>query len=366
MARKGLYTQTFTLPSGKRKYVTAKTKEELEEKVFQLKLQMRLGIDLDDRTTVGELLQIWFDAEQKGRIREISADTVRRLIDLHILPQLSPYRVKDVTPIVIQNYLQTLSGLCKGMSSRCLSILRGAFDLAVENKLISTSPVLQRFKAPGVTNAPKRALSVEQQKILLESLPREEPVWLFAQLGVNTGLRAGELLGLRWDAVDLQSKVIHVRRSVVYRDGHAAALQEQLKTTTSRRDVPIPLFLVDVLREEKAKASSIFLFPGKTGGVPEKSVLSRIRYLLKLTPATTQLGALVSPHILRHTYATRLFEAGLDVTEVQKLLGHSNPTTTMQIYIDYCDSRKEATFDRAREVCANCTTSVPQLMPSTV
>ena len=356
MARKGLYTQTFTLPNGKRKYVTAKTKEELDEKVFQLKLQLRLGIDLDDRTTVGELLQIWFDAEQKGRVRDTSAGTTKSLINNHILPQLSGLRVKDVTPLVIQNYLLTLSGLCRGMSSRCLSILRGAFNLAVENKLIASSPVLPRFKAPGKVNAPRRALDIEQQKLLLDALPYEEPAWLFARIGLFCGLRAGEILGLRWDAVDLNNQVIQVRRSVVYYNGHDGTLQEQLKTRTSRRDVPIPDDLTAELRKRKASATSLFLFPGKTGGIPERYMLDRIRYVLR----TAQTGTLVTPHILRHTYATRLFEAGLDVTEVQRLLGHSTPTTTMQVYVDYCDSRRDTTFSRARNALSECTTSVSE------
>ena len=358
MARKGLYTQTFTLPSGKRKYVTAKTKEELDEKVFQLKLQLRLGIDLDDRTTVGELLQIWFDAEQKGRVRDTSAGTTKSLINNHILPQLSGLKVKDVTPLVIQNYLLTLSGLCRGMSSRCLSILRGAFNLAVENKLIASSPVLPRFKAPGKVNAPKRALDVDEQEALIASLPDDEPVWLFAQLGLYCGLRSCEILGLKWDAVDLKNQVIHVCRSVVFHDYGDGILQEQLKTKSSRRNVPIPDNLALELRREKATATSVFLFPGKSGGVPEFAVINRMRYLLRIAPVKNH----VTPHILRHTYATRLFEAGLDVTEVQRLLGHSTPTTTMQVYVDYCDSRRDSTFDRARRALTECTTSVPHQM----
>lgn len=364
MARKGLYTQTFTLPSGKRKYVTAKTKAELEEKVFQLKLQLRLGIDLDDRTTVGELLQIWFDAEQKDRVRDTSADATRQLIERYILPFLSPYQVRDVTPLVIQNYLKTLSRICKGSASRCLSILRGAFNIAVENKLIQSSPVLSRFKAPGKTYAPRRALDEEQQELLLFHLRRKrrKDTWLFAQVGLYTGLRAGEILGLCWDAVDFSNRVIHVRRAVVFPVGKPARLQDELKTETSKRDVPIPDVLLASLKEAKMSTNSLFLFPAKDGGIPDKSVLARYRYTLKSTPLTSKLGVLVTPHILRHSYATRLFEAGLDVTEIQHLLGHSKPTTTLKIYIDYCDNRKKPTFDRARKAMDNCTTPVPQVM----
>ena len=67
MARTNYKTVTFTLPSGKRKYVSARTQEELDEKVFNLKLQMRMGVDLSDQTTVGELAQIWYSLEKQGK-----------------------------------------------------------------------------------------------------------------------------------------------------------------------------------------------------------------------------------------------------------------------------------------------------------
>lgn len=70
MARTNYKTTTFTLPNGKRKYVSARTQEELDEKVFNLKLQMRMGVDLSDQTTVGELAQIWYSLEKQGKIKE--------------------------------------------------------------------------------------------------------------------------------------------------------------------------------------------------------------------------------------------------------------------------------------------------------
>ena len=99
MARKGYFTKTFTLPNGKRKYVTAKTQEELDEKVFNLKLQLRMGADINAETTVGELIQMWYDAEVKPKVSENTAVTIRSTINQHVLPYLSGERVRDVTPL---------------------------------------------------------------------------------------------------------------------------------------------------------------------------------------------------------------------------------------------------------------------------
>ena len=88
MARTNYKTATFTLPNGKRKYVSARTQEELDEKVFNLKLQMRMGVDLSDQTTVGELAQMWYSLEKQGKIKEATAYNWKRILDVKILPFL--------------------------------------------------------------------------------------------------------------------------------------------------------------------------------------------------------------------------------------------------------------------------------------
>lgn len=371
MARKGLFSQTFTLPNGKRKYVTAKTKQELEEKVFQLKLQLRLGVDLDDKTTVGELIQMWFEAEQRGRIRDTSEKTVRSLVNNHILPQLSGLPVRDVTPLVIQNYTKTLTGLNQESGRRCLSILRAAFSIAVENGLIAKSPVLDRFKVQGKTYAPKRALSQEQQETLLSVLEAKSQkyplLYLAVLIALMTGLRRGEIYGLMWDCVDLDSRMIHVRRSAVFHMDDPVQIREELKTDHSYRSVPIPDRLLRVLRQYRAQSSSMFLFPdpknpGQIHAHIERRVSAWLSYQTGAKAASKHPvleDIKVTPHILRHSYATRLFEAGLDIKEIQSLMGHASPDITLKIYVDYCEARKADTFSKVRMALDGCTTPVP-------
>ena len=371
MARKGYFTKTFTLPNGKRKYVTAKTQEELDEKVFNLKLQLRMGVDINAETTVGELIQMWYDAEVKPKVSENTAVTIRSTINQHVLPYLSGERVRDVTPLQIKLVLNraTENGLTVNTVRRVLRVLRGAFALAEENGMILKSPVLPRYKAEGKSLQKRDALTPEEEAGLLEVL-KGTSAYLFTWMGLATGARRGELCGLKWDCVDLEKAEITLRRNLVFVGYGEYELHDYMKTESSARVIPIPYDLVAALRAERASTSSVFVLHRPNGqpynanqfdtmwksvrrrSGPERAEGSRAPY--------SKTHVKVTPHVLRHTYATRCFEAGMDIKEVQRLLGHSSMQVTMEIYTHYCEaSRQEETFDRARAARSR-TTSVPQ------
>ena len=371
MARKGYFTKTFTLPNGKRKYVTAKTQEELDEKVFNLKLQLRMGVDINAETTVGELIQMWYDAEVKPKVSENTAVTIRSTINQHVLPYLSGERVRDVTPLQIKLVLNraTENGLTVNTVRRVLRVLRGAFALAEENGMILKSPVLLRYKAEGKSLQKRDALTPEEEAGLLEVL-KGTSAYLFTWMGLATGARRGELCGLKWDCVDLEKAEITLRRNLVFVGYGEYELHDYMKTESSARIIPIPYDLVAALRAERASTSSVFVLHRPNGqpynanqfdtmwksvrrrSGPEQAEGARAPY--------SKTHVKVTPHVLRHTYATRCFEAGMDIKEVQRLLGHSSMQVTMEIYTHYCEaSRREETFDRARAARSR-TTSVPQ------
>lgn len=369
MARKGYKTATFTLPDGTRKYVYAKTQEELDEKVFNLKLQMKMGVDLQDKTTVGELIKLWYTTEVEPNIQQSTAITMKSVLNNHLLPMCTHCVAKEVTPVQIKMWLNETGKLNKHAARLCLRALREAFGLAEENGLVYKSPVLRRYKPGGTEYKHRKALSVKAEESLLDAVEGTR-VYLLVWTGLATGARRGELLGLKWDCVDLENAVIHIRRNLVFVGRSGSQLNDYTKTESGVRELPLPWDLCLALRELRSKSNSMFVFPradGQPFAANDFSYYWRTHVHQRFGPEAkdskrihgVKHETVVTPHVLRHTYATRCFEAGLDIKEVQRLMGHATPEITLAIYTHYCEeSRKDSTFEKARTARSR-TTAVP-------
>lgn len=374
MARKGYLTHTFTLPDGTRKYVYAKNKKELEEKVLKAKIELSYGVDLKDDTLLSDLVQLWFSTEVVPSVLSTTADKMKGLLNKHLMPLIAGYTVKKVTPLQVKMWLNTTSQQNRNTAQLCFRALRQAFNLAEENGLILRSPVLARYQAGGKQTKEKKALSVEEEKQLLSAL-RGTEMHLFVWFLLATGARRGEALALKWDCVDFENASAHLRRNIHYHKDGTIEVTETMKTHSSNRHVPMPHDLCEALRDLKATTTSLYVFPGPDGGPRSHSSFESFwkKIYKHFGPDAKrfrkyrvyQTNTHVTPHILRHTYATRCFEAGLDIKEVQYLLGHAKPDITLKIYTHYClESRKETTFEKVRTARSGVdegTTPVPQV-----
>lgn len=204
----------------------------------------------------------------------------------------------------------------------------------------------------------------EQVKQLLDAI-RGLPPYVFTMIGLYSGLRREEILGLQWDCVYLDASTPYISVQRAWRtENNRPIVTTVLKTKAARRDIPIPKCLVDCLREVKASSISDFVIADSKGQPLSYSQFQRVwkyvtvrstkertyyKYVngqsIKRT-VTPTLGACqknnpkivysmdftVTPHQLRHTYITNLLYAGVDPKTVQYLAGHENSKTTMDIY----------------------------------
>ena len=335
--------KTLLLPNGERKDLYAKTQEELDDKVMEIRILTRSGVDVCSEETFGHFAQMWYDIYKKPYLREKSLEMIRYILNQHILPVLGDYRLQDVTPMQIQAIMAGLAKKSASLQSKVLINLRSIFKVAQENGLVVRSPVSSMLKPGGKKTQEKAALTPQESEKLLTRV-RNRRAKTFLMIALNTGLRRGEILGLRWTDVDFEKKIIRVRRNaVLLRSG--TTISDELKTSAGRRDVPLTAALEAHLAAEKERSHSQYILAMQNHQpLTQSSYKSMWRLIERELPEKR-----VTAHILRHTYITRLFEAGLDIKEIQYLAGHSSVDMTLRVYTHYDRaSREQKTIDKVR------------------
>lgn len=352
------YTKALQCPDGSRKYIRGKTKEELEAKVLAARMQLGMGVNLNDNTTFFEFTQMWVDVYKRPNITPQSTTIMLSRINTHLIPYLAPMRMRDIKPAHIAQVMSALSGKSRSLQASVLSLLRSIFRCAEENHVIARSPVVSSIKPTGRPPAEREALTEEQCVRLLQAAKRRSgDLYTFVLIGLNTGMRRGEILGLAWDCIDFDADEIHVMRQKVLKPkkdgpGKCLELTDTLKTENADRVLPLTKALKEHLLERKAQQGGRFVLDGYTSREAETlwsalERLGRVSATGKVIHPRAPLDFHCHAHLLRHTYATRLFEQGLDIKDVQYLLGHSAPSLTLRIYTHYTrESRRQRTAEK--------------------
>lgn len=352
MARKGTFTKVITLPDGTRKWIYAKTEEELQRKCLDYQIQIGLGVDLSNNDTFGEYAQMWYTTYKAPHLRENSKKSILFVLNSHILPYLSGYRMRDITPMHIQLVFNKAFDKSKSLTSKIKTILGEIFDTAVANNVVAKSPLTKMLHVGGKKAKEKEALTPDEAAQLLDGLREDtseggQQCYLFCTLALKSGLRRGELCGLMWSDIDLTAGEITVTHNCTWPNNTGVEISTKLKTAAANRTIPLPTDVTTLLRAEKAKGKSLFVFHRQSG---EAMTQTAFRRMFAHASKHISEGTPFSAHILRHTYCTRLFEAGLDVKEVQYLMGHSTPEMTMRVYTHY--SKKSRFADTAERIRA--------------
>ena len=338
------HTKTLQMPDGSRKYLRAKTQEELDEKVLEARMLMKSGVDIANDETFGHFAQIWYDVYKKPYLRENSLNAIQYVLNQHILPYLGGCRLRDITPMQIQAVMARLSDKSNSLQSKALVHLRGIFKAAEENGLVAKSPVSSMLKASGKTTPEKTALTPQESRLLLERVENHRAK-TFLLTALHTGMRRGEIVALKWEDVDFENKVIHVRRNAVM-GRYETTISNEMKTKAAKRDLPLSEELETWLSARKRNTHSQYVVSMQNHQPLTKSSYKSMWKLIERELPDTHVTA----HILRHTYITRLFEAGLDIKEIQYLAGHSTVEMTLRVYTHYDRVSREAqTAEKVRD-----------------
>lgn len=348
---------------GKREYVYryADTQAEAAEILRQLQTEKAMGISQGKATVrTGEWMETWIEKHKAPKLAPATLTSYRNNFRLHIRPYIGDIPLKELNTYHLQRCLDAIGGSCSTFVKN-YNIVHGSLEKAVELGMIARNPC-KGVAFPKDDTETMRVLTRGEQQRFIKQLDGEYyRVMLLMYL--YSGLRLGEGIPLRWEDIDLKNRTIRVnKKAIVCHDyaTHSApqVVQNKCKTKSSKRKVIITSGLVEVLKahkqammeqaeklgEEWSESNLVFLNTRRNMVYSRNLQLS----LYKIFNKAGIEGATM--HTLRHTYATRCFEAGVDIKAISEQLGHKNVKTTYNIYVHLLEDTKVKEIAKLGEI----------------
>lgn len=347
--KSGLYRTKIKIgvdASGKdiNKWVSGKTKKELEDNKRKAIAYFIDGTGMADDRLFGEYALEWYEVHKKPFVSASTRNNYKTMLNKHILPVFGNRRLRAIRPAELQSFVNGFEGASKSQITNAVTTLNAIFAAAKMERIIPSNPA-ENLRRPSATPpAEKLAFTDAERAAIVDQIHSHEHGPYLAVL-YYTGMRPGEARGLQWGDFDWNEGLIHVQRDVDYAGGKAAT--GALKTKAADRYIPIAADLESILYPMR-DADCAFLFPGVDGKPLAQVTAIRMWISLMVAcgmadPVTDetcygsgdirgQWKPRITPHAMRHNFITMCWEQGMDILLTMKLVGHADYQTTRNIY----------------------------------
>lgn len=366
--------ETYTRDSADLKMLT----QDMED----LRYEVRHGLrGKGDNVTLDEWFDVWLNTHKKRSIKESTQVRYGDFYHRYVHKQIGRHRIAGFTPILIERLLQGMAD--KDYSTKTIhdvyNILNAMFKYAVHNRMIPYNPCTG-VEVPKTKKKDIRVLTVgEQREVVEHAKGRLHENMILVALG--TGLRSGEMRGLTWEDIDFRKREISINKTLVYiKDLEAKKYvfkYQTPKTKNSIRTIPMQDSVYRALKRQRVQVkelqmmsadwqtlegfeSLVFLglngkpiseraFQATLDGI-EKAINKEREAIAKEEKTEFKPMQHFYPHALRHTFATRCFEAGIDAKVVQGFLGHYSIAITLDLYTHVTDDKAKSEMDKLQSL----------------
>ena len=377
------YMYTYTDPMGRRKFIYANDLTELREKEAKLMKDQLDGLDLyvAGKASVNDTFDRYMST--KYNLRESTKSSYLYTYDHYVRDTFGKKRIADIKySDVLQFYYYLLNEvkISLGTLDTVHCLLHPTFQLAVRDEIIRNNPtdgVMKEIsRESGKNRGIRHALTVEQQRAFMEYIANH-PIyyhwWPMFTVLLGTGCRIGEALGLRWQDLDYDKRTISINHSLSYYqkpESNKSVLRiSKPKTEAGIRTIPMLDIVKDAFEmlyeeqlengfnESEIDGMSGFIFCNRFGTVPNPQTVNHtIKRIANSYNADEVVRAkkerrdpIILPnfscHHLRHTFCTRLCENETNLKVIQSIMGHRNIETTMDIYAEATEEKKQESFE---------------------
>lgn len=281
---------------------------------------------------MGEWAKIWIE-KYKSDLRPNTLRMYKDAYNVHILSAIGNMPLRTVKPVHIRDVMSSIADKSESLQHKVLITMRQIFQTARQNGLIVKDPTEGVKITPHAKPDKVKHLTKDQVRTLLEAVT-DDKAMAFVGLCLYCGLRREEAMGLQWG--DIKGSSLTVNRALAFVKNRPDPSQE-LKTKAAHRTIPIPEPLMDIL--SNTPKTGLYVITKADGGPMTQMAFRRL-----WEKVTSVIDFSLHPHMLRHTYATNLYYAGVDLRTAQYLLGHSSIQMTAQVYthLDHMDGLSAA------------------------
>ncbi len=323
------------------RYVYAKTQKELIEKLHQ-KIELYQDVELNENSnmTLGEWLDIWIEKYMTDTIRPSTLRKYKSCVELYIKPNLGDKQIAFIATADIQKMYNKLKKngrvlkhpkygyeLSDAMVVNIHVMLHKAMKTAVQEHLIPSNPTVKTVR-PKIAKKDMKVLTNEQLDKFLSVVDKEKDWHDFFYTELTTGLRRGEICGLKWTDLDEATGRITINRSIEVNNG--IVTEGETKTGKGKRSFYLPENTAEILRIRKKFAKNEWVFTEQNNPqipIPPKKAYRKMKEILQKAELPD-----IRFHDLRHTFATHAITSGVDAKTLSGILGHTKASFTLDTY----------------------------------